>query len=93
MRTNAPLTAIDAEVEATRTELGYLQDRLAQVRAAAEDALIRALVAETPIAHREERLAREALERTRRLRDETLGRLLALRVERDRLRGLAELRR
>lgn len=92
MNPDALFTAIEAEIEATRTELGFLEERLTEARDAAEDALIRALLAETPLAHREEHEAREAFERTRRLHDEARALLLSLEVERDRLRALAAAR-
>lgn len=79
------LSAINAEIAEIRTELGILDEQVAFLREAAEDARIRALVAETPLADREEREARRDLERIERIRDEAAARVEELRREQDRL--------
>ena len=83
------LTAISAEVATLRSELAVLAEQEGFQRDVTEEARIRALVAETPLAERELREAEDDLRRIERVRHEAAGRVDALRVEQDRL--LAEM--
>lgn len=73
------------EIAEARTALRILDEQMAFVAEVDEDAHIRALVSETPLADREAREARDDLERMRRSRDEAAARVEALRAEQDRL--------
>lgn len=79
------LHAIGAEIAQIQTEIAILEEQYQFLSDTAEDARIRALVSETPLADREDRVAREDLERARRVLDEVRARLAALREEQDRL--------
>jgi hypothetical protein len=83
------LTAISAEVAGLRSELAVLVEQEAFQRDVMEEARVRALVAETPLADRELREAEDDLRRIERVRGEAGMRIEALRVEQDRL--LAEM--
>ncbi len=72
-----------------RAELGVLGEQLAFQQDVVQDARVRALVAETPLADRELRVASEDLRRIQRALDEAATRLQGLLTEQDRL--LAEL--
>lgn len=85
MRASDRLAALSNEIAEARTALRILDEQLAFLAEVDEDARIRALVSETPLADREAREAREDLERLRRSRDEAAARVEALRVEQDRL--------
>jgi hypothetical protein len=73
------------EIAEARTAVRILDEQLAFVAEVDEDARIRALVSETPLADREAREARDDLERMRRSRDEAAARVQALLAEQDRL--------
>ncbi|HVL90139.1 MAG TPA: hypothetical protein VM841_07895 [Actinomycetota bacterium] len=81
------LTALSDEIGRLRTEIAILEEQHAFVSEAAEDARIRALVSETPLADREYRTAREDAERTQASLSEAKERLERLRAEQD---GLLE---
>jgi hypothetical protein len=85
MRTSDRLAALSNEIAEARTALRILEEQLAFVAEVDEDARIRALVSETPLADREAQEARADLERMRRSRDEAEARVEALRAEQDRL--------
>ncbi|MBI4729343.1 MAG: hypothetical protein HY775_07540 [Acidobacteria bacterium] len=85
MKPSDRLSALSAEIERAQTELRILEEQLAFQDDVAEDARLRAIVAETPLADREARGATEDAERTRRLRDEVAARVDGLRAEQDRL--------
>jgi hypothetical protein len=85
MRTSDRLAALSNEIAEARTALRILDEQLAFVAEVDEDARIRALVSETPLADREAQEARADLERMRRSRDEAEARVEALRAEQDRL--------
>lgn len=79
------LTAVSGEIAEVRTELGILDEQLAFQRDVADDARIRSLVAETPLADREARIARDDLARMERVREDAARRLDSLLAERDAL--------
>jgi len=83
------LRALAEEMTSLRAELGVLGEQLAFQQDVVQDARVRALVAETPLADRELRVASEDLRRIQRALDEAATRLQGLLTEQDRL--LAEL--
>ena len=85
MRTNERLKALSDEIAQLRTEIAVLEEQSQYVAEVADDARIRAIVSETPLADREEREAREDAERMRRSLDDARARLAALRAEQDTL--------
>jgi hypothetical protein len=85
MRTSDRLAALSNEIAEARQALHILDEQLAFVAEVDEDARIRALVSETPLADREAQEARADLERMRRSRDEAEARVQSLLAEQDRL--------
>lgn len=85
MNVEARLRAISGEIGELETELRILDEQIVFQTEVAEDARIRALVSETPIADREASEARGDLARMERSRNETQERLTQLRAEQDRL--------
>lgn len=79
------LAALGAEIAEARTALRIIEEQLAFQEEVTEDARVRALVAETPLADREARIARDDVERIRRSRDDAARRLEELAAERDAL--------
>jgi len=79
------LAVLSNEIAEAQTNLRILDEQLAFVEQVAEDARIRALVSETPLADREYREAREDLERMRRSHADAGEQLQQLRDEQDRL--------
>lgn len=77
------LSQISGEIAEARTSLRILEEQLAYLEEVAEDARIRALVSETPLADREDREARGDVERMRRSHQEAVGQLEELRREQD----------
>lgn len=85
MKAHERLTLLSAEIAEAQTNLRILEEQLAFVEQVADDARIRALVSETPLADREYREAREDHERMRRSHAEAAARVGELRAEQDRL--------
>lgn len=81
------LSALGDEIAKLRTEIAILEEQHAFVAEAAEDARIRALVSETPLADREYRTAREDADRAQASLTDAKDRLERLRAEQD---GLLE---
>jgi len=79
------LRALSAEIQGLQTEVGILEEQIAFQTEVADDARIRAVVSETPLADREAREADGDLARLVRLRQETLQRLQTLRDDQDSL--------
>jgi hypothetical protein len=79
------LRALSAEIHGLQTEVGILEEQIAFQTEVADDARIRAVVSETPLADREAREADGDLARLVRLRQETLQRLQTLRDDQDSL--------
>lgn len=79
------IAALNDEIATLRTEIQILEEQLAYVADVAEDARIRAVVSETPLADRESREAGEDADRTRRSLEEAKARLARIRAEQDTL--------
>jgi hypothetical protein len=69
------LTDLTARMRALREELGVADEQLAALAETAEEAQLRALVSETPLADRESEDATRHVEAMARHRAEVLGRL------------------
>lgn len=85
MDIGARLRAITDEVAQIRTEIQILDEQIAFQQEVAEDARIRALVSETPLADRDATEAGRDLERMQRNRADAHARRDALRAEQDAL--------
>jgi hypothetical protein len=81
------LRALSAEIATLQTEIGILEEQIAFQTEIADDARIRALVSETPIADRDAQVASGDLARIMRSRSDALKRLEQLRADQD---GLLE---
>lgn len=81
------LRALSAEIATLQTEIGILEEQIAFQTEIADDARIRALVSETPIADRDAQVASGDLARIMRSRTDALKRLEQLRADQD---GLLE---
>lgn len=79
------LSALSGELAEEQTQLRILEEQVTFQREVSEEARIRALVSETPLADREARIAADDLARLVRSRDEALHRLAELRAEQDSL--------
>jgi predicted nucleic acid-binding Zn-ribbon protein len=79
------LRALSSEISSIQTEIGILEEQIAFQTEVADDARIRALVSETPLADRESQVASGDLARLMRLRTDALKRLEQLRADQDRL--------
>jgi predicted nucleic acid-binding Zn-ribbon protein len=81
------LRALSAEIATLQTEIGILEEQIAFQTEIADDARIRALVSETPIADRDAQVASGDLARIMHSRADALKRLEQLRADQD---GLLE---
>lgn len=79
------LSDLRAESDRLRQRLAVLDEQLAYQQLLADDAATDAIVAQTPLAAREERAASEDARRTRRERQEVAERLQAVTAEQDEL--------
>ena len=79
------LRALSAEIQTLQTEIAILEEQIAFQTEVADDARIRAVVSETPLADREAREADGDLARLARLRQEALQRLQQFRSDQDAL--------
>jgi hypothetical protein len=82
---NERLASLSAEIAEEQIQVRILDEQLAFQSEVAEDARIRALVSETPLADRESHIASDDLRRLQRSRDEAQRRLADLRAEQDSL--------
>ncbi len=82
---NERLASLSAEIAEEQVHLRILDEQLAFQSEVADDARIRALVSETPLADRESHIASDDLRRLERSRDESQRRLADLRAEQDSL--------
>ncbi|MEX2554035.1 MAG: hypothetical protein WEB06_00190 [Actinomycetota bacterium] len=82
---NERLASLSAEIAEEQIHLRILEEQLAFQSEVADDARIRALVSETPLADRESHIASDDLRRLERSRDESQRRLADLRDEQDSL--------
>lgn len=85
MRTHDRLRALQREFEEVQTEIRILDEQIEFQSSVSDDARIRAMVSETPLADREAREASGDLLRLERSRTEVAAKLDALRREQDRL--------
>lgn len=92
MNVSDRLAALSREIAEAQIQLRIVEEQLAFQTEVADDARIRALVSETPLADRESHVAADDLRRLERSREEALRRLSDLRSEQDTLleRMLAE---
>jgi predicted nucleic acid-binding Zn-ribbon protein len=81
------LRALSAEIATLQTEIGILEEQIVFQTEITDDARIRALVSETPIADRDAQVASGDLARIMRSRADALKRLEQLRADQD---GLLE---
>ncbi len=79
------LRSLSGEISAIRDEIGILDEQLAFQNEVVDDTRVRALVAETPLADREFRIASEDHQRILRVLEETRSNLASLLEEQDRL--------
>jgi hypothetical protein len=79
------MRALTDEIAALQTEVRIFDEQIEFQADVAQDARIRALVSETPLAARESREAGDDLARLVRSRDEAVARIEGLRREQDRL--------
>lgn len=85
MNVNDRLASLSTEIAEEQIRLRILEEQLAFQAEVADDARIRALVSETPLADRESHIASDDLRRLERSCDEARRRLLELRAEQDTL--------
>lgn len=85
MNVEERLRAVAAEIAQTEAEIGILDHQIDFQGDVSEDARIRSMVSETPLAAREAREAAEDLARLVRVRDEARATVAALRAEQDQL--------
>ena len=85
MKVTERLAALSAEIAEEQMQLRILEEQLTFQAEVADDARIRALVSETPLADRESHIALDDLRRLERSRDDARRRLEELRAEQDEL--------
>ena len=85
MNVTERLAALSAEIAEAHTELRIIEEQIAFQSEVADDARIRALVSETPLADRESNEATDDLQRMIRSREEARRRVEELRAEQDSL--------
>jgi hypothetical protein len=81
------LLSLSDEIASVRAELAVLGEQLVFQHDVMEESRVKALVAETPLADREFRIAEDDFRRIQRVLDDANERLLAMREEQDRLLG------
>jgi len=79
------LAALSEEIAEEQTQLRILEEQVVFQQDVSEEARIRSLVSETPLADREAREAADDLGRLIRSRDDALARVAELRAEQDSL--------
>jgi len=87
-RVERRLIEVGAQLRELRTELALADEQLAQLADEAEDARLRSLVSETPIAEREHREAARHADAMTRHRDEVVGDIARLERQQDDLLDL-----
>lgn len=88
MRTERRLSSLSERLAVARRELEIARDQLSYLDEVAEDAKVRMLVSETPLADRDYRERRDDLERVRRHHDGLKKEVEELSAEQDRLLDL-----
>lgn len=79
------LRRVGEQLRSLRDDLRVTEEQLAQLSDEEEDARIRALVSETPLAEREHRKASRHADRLRKSRDRAVAKIAALEREQDEL--------
>lgn len=79
------LTALSAQLAELRRELSVSEEQLTQLADEADDARLRSLVSETPLAEREHREASRHAEAMGRHRSEVVARIARLEAQQDEL--------
>ena len=82
-RVERRLAQLGSRLKKLRDELAVVDEQLAQLASEADDARLRALVSETPVAEREHREAERHAEAMRRRRDEVIDIITALEGDQD----------
>ncbi len=77
------LRSVSEELKAAREDLAVTEEQLLQLADEEEDARLRALVSETPLAEKEHRKASRHADRLRKHRDRLATKILALDREQD----------
>lgn len=77
------LRAVGEELKSAREDLAVTDEQLVQLADEAEDARLRALVSETPLAEKEHRKASRHADRLRKHRDKLVTKIAALDQEQD----------
>lgn len=77
------LRDVSGRLKAVKVDLAVAEEQLAHLAEEAEDARMRALVSETPLAEHEHREAQRHADAMRRHRDELLADVLSLEVSQD----------
>ena len=84
-RIERQLADVGKRLKAMRTDLAVAEQALMQVDYEADDARLRALVSETPVAQKEHEQVRRQVEVNRRNRDELLAEISKLELRQDEL--------
>ena len=79
------LRAVSAQLRSLRDDLQVTEEQLIRLVDEADDARLRAMVSETPLAEKEHRAAGRHAERLRKHRDTVTAKLAALEAEQDEL--------
>lgn len=79
------LRSVSEQLRAARDDLSVTEEQLIQLADEADDARLRALVSETPVAEKEHRRASRHAERLRKHRDRLQAKIAALDAEQDEL--------
>lgn len=79
------LRDVSGQLRALRDDLSITEEQLVQLTDEADDARLRALVSETPLAEREHRQAGRHAEALRNHRDEVVARIATLEADQDAL--------
>ena len=79
------LRTISKQLRSARDDLAVTEEQLIQLADEADDARLRALVSETPLAEREHRKASRHADRLRKHRDTLSAKIVALDAEQDEL--------
>jgi hypothetical protein len=81
----ARLRSLSEEIDALKIEVRIMDEQIDFQSDVANDANLRAIVSETPLAERDSREATGDLTRMQRVREELAAKILALRAEQDKL--------
>ena len=79
------LRTVSKQLRSARNDLAVTEEQLIQLEDEADDARLRALVSETPLAERDHRKARRHADRLRKHRDTLSAKIAALDAEQDEL--------